>query len=208
MVKRIFTCKMGRLRWKSAIPWSMVVFRAILAPLVIAAAWRLARPEAWLGGMIAAAFISDVYDGILARRWETATSRLRIADSMADTAFYLCVLAAVILRHWSVLHDRMLLLAAVLALEIFRMGFDFFKFRKMASYHSYSAKLWGISLAAAAIAVLCCDGGYWLVSLSLALGILSDLEGLAISVTLPAWAHDVRSLRTAVALRSQILHQE
>jgi CDP-diacylglycerol--glycerol-3-phosphate 3-phosphatidyltransferase len=191
------------LRWKRAIPWSMVIFRAILAPMVVAAASLMKDPEVWLGGMIAAAFVSDVYDGILARRWGTATARLRIADSMADTAFYLAVLTAIILRHWPALQERLGLLIAVLALEAMRMGFDWMKFRRIASYHSYAAKLWGLSLAAAAFALLALNRGFWLLSLALLLGIFCDLEGLAISVVLRQSATDVKSLRSALALRRQ-----
>ena len=62
--------------------------------------------------MIAAGFLSDVYDGILARRWGTETAALRVADSAADTVFYLGVLSAVIARHWPVLRDRLALLIA------------------------------------------------------------------------------------------------
>lgn len=191
------------MRWKSAIPWSMVVLRAILGLLAAVAAWRMARPELWLGGIIAAASLSDVYDGILARRWGTATASLRLGDSVADTTFYLGVLVAIILRHWPVLQERLGLLTAVLALETLRMGFDWIKFRRFASYHSYVAKLWGISLAAASVALLCFNRGYWLLSLSLVLGILCDLEGLAISLMLHEWTHDVKSLRAALELRRQ-----
>lgn len=182
----------------------MVVFRLGLGPfLAIVAIW-CAHPEAWLGIMIAAGFLSDVYDGILARRWGTDTARLRLADSIADTVFYLSVLAAVLVRHGPVLRERIWLLAAVLALEASRMVFDLVKFRRMASYHSYTAKLWGILLAAAATALLCFNRGFWILTLALAWGILCDLEGLAMSILLPQWARDVKSLRRAFALRRQM----
>jgi CDP-diacylglycerol--glycerol-3-phosphate 3-phosphatidyltransferase len=200
--------KIGSQRWKGAIPWSMVIFRAILAPTVFVVALRLKAPEAWLGGMIAAALVSDVYDGVLARRWGTATARLRTADSMADTAFYLGVLAAIILRHWPALQERLGLLITLLALEALRMGFDWMKFRRFASYHSYASKLWGLSLAVTAFALLAFNRGFWLLSLALALGIFCDLEGLAISVVLRQSAQDVKSLCGALALRRQIGAQQ
>jgi CDP-diacylglycerol--glycerol-3-phosphate 3-phosphatidyltransferase len=182
----------------------MVAFRALLAPMVVVIAWRLTHPQPWLAAMIAAACLSDVYDGILARRWGTVTAALRISDTTADTFFYLCVLAAVILRHWPVLRARIGLLVALLIMEVLRISFDWLKFQRMASYHTYSAKIWGLLLAVATIALLCFDRGFWLLTLALAWGILSDLEGLAISLILPKWTHDVKSLRRAVALRQQI----
>ena len=188
-----------------AIPWSMIVFRALLAPLLVAAALWLPAPQLWLGAMIAAGFLSDVYDGVLARRWGTDTAALRIADSAVDTVFYLGVLAAVIIRHGPVLRERIWLLAAVLVLEGLRMGFDWLKFRRMASYHSYAAKLWGVLLAVSTIALLCFDRGFWLLTAALIWGVLCDLEGLAMSALLPVWKHDVKTLGRAIELRRQIL---
>jgi len=183
----------------------MIVFRALLAPLLVAAALWLPAPQLWLGAMIAAGFLSDVYDGVLARRWGTDTAALRIADSAVDTVFYLGVLAAVIIRHGPVLRERIWLLAAVLVLEGLRMGFDWLKFRRMASYHSYAAKLWGVLLAVSTIALLCFDRGFWLLTAALIWGVLCDLEGLAMSALLPVWKHDVKTLGRAIELRRQIL---
>ncbi len=185
------------------IPWAMVILRAALGPAIALAA-RLPNPEIWLGAMIVAGFLSDVYDGILARRWGTAGSALRMADSAADTVFYLGVLAAILERRWPVLHARLALLVLLLALETIRMLFDWFKFHRMASYHPYSAKIWGVLLAAATLALLYLDRAYWLVTVALAWGILCDLEGLVMSMLLPEWTHDVKTLPHALNLRRQM----
>jgi CDP-diacylglycerol--glycerol-3-phosphate 3-phosphatidyltransferase len=154
--------------------------------------------------MVLAGFLSDVCDGILARRWGVESEGLRVADSAVDTVFYLGVLTAIIERHPQALWERSWLLAALLGLEVTRMLFDWRKYRRMASYHSYAAKAWGIVLAAAAIAGLGFDGGFWLLTLALAWGILCDLEGLAMSMLLPEWTCDVKTLRRATMLRSQM----
>lgn len=195
---------MGALGWKRAIPWGMITIRVALGPAAVLAALRLRHPEVWLGVAIALGFLSDVYDGILARRWGTEGARLRVADSAADTIFYLGVLAAVVLRHWPVLRERLGLLLALLMLEGLRLGFDWAKFRRMASYHSYASKFWGILLAATAIALLCFNRAFWLVSVALIWGIGCDLEGLAISVLLPRWAHDVKTVGRALELRKKM----
>ncbi len=155
--------------------------------------------------MIAVGFLSDVYDGILARGWGTETASLRVSDSIADTIFYLGVLVAIILRHWLVLRERIWLLAALLALEALRMAFDWIKFKRMASYHSYAAKLWGVLLATATVALLCFDRWYWLLTVALGWGILCDLEGLLMSALLPRWTHDVKTLRRAIQIRKELL---
>ena len=195
----------GRWSVRRAIPWSLIVFRALLAPLIVAAALWLPTPQLWLGAMIAAGFLSDIYDGVLARRWGTDTAALRISDSAVDTVFYLGVLGAVVLRHWPVLRERAWLVIAVLSLEAIRMAFDLLKFRRMASYHSYAAKLWGVLLAIATIALLCFDSAYWLLTVALVWGILSELEGLIMSALLPVWTRDVKTIGIALRIRKDLL---
>jgi CDP-diacylglycerol--glycerol-3-phosphate 3-phosphatidyltransferase len=131
------------MNWRKAIPWAMVVFRLVLGPaIVLVALWKPA-PDIWLAVIITAGFVSDVFDGILARRWGTATPALRVSDSVVDLVFYLAILMAGIDRQWPVIRERLWLVATVLALEGSRILLDLAKFDRMTSYHSYASKFWG-----------------------------------------------------------------
>src|SRR5690242_14436081 len=78
-------------RW-ATVPWWLIRLRLVLAPLLVAGAvLKLAGPVLATGLTIA--FLSDVFDGIIARRVGASTPELRVADSRADVIFYLCVLA-------------------------------------------------------------------------------------------------------------------
>jgi CDP-diacylglycerol--glycerol-3-phosphate 3-phosphatidyltransferase len=190
------------------IPWGMVVLRAWLGPLIGVTAWAFAKAEPWLGAMVLTGFISDVYDGILARHWDTETARLRAADTAADTIFYLGVLSAIVVRHGAELRTRLWLVATVLILEAVRYVFDFLKYDRGASYHAHSAKIWGILLAAAALCSLCFDCAYWLMTVALAWGIVNELEGLIMTMMLPEWSYNVKSLWRAAEIRKQLLDKK
>ncbi len=190
--------------WRRLIPWSMVAFRALAGIAIAFVSRRVSSPELWFGLLIAAGFLSDVYDGILARRWGTATPALRIADSAIDTVFYLCILAAIVARHWPALHERLWWLGALIAFEAARYIFDFLKFRRIASYHSYASKLWGAFLAATTVALLCFNSQS-LLTPALILGILCNLEGLIMSALLPEWTHDVKTIGRALILRREMM---
>jgi CDP-diacylglycerol--glycerol-3-phosphate 3-phosphatidyltransferase len=183
----------------------LVTFRAVAGPVLVVMSVRMANPQPWLGALIAAGFFSDVYDGVLARRWGTATARLRTADSATDLLFYVCVLVAAIVRHGPVLRHLLWLLAPILVLEAGRMVFDWIKFRRMTSYHSYAAKAWGVMLALSAIALLGFDRGLVPLAIALAWGIFCELEGWGMSLLLPEWAHDVKHLHRALQLRREML---
>src|SRR5580658_7147584 len=90
------------------IPWAMAAGRAALGPVLIAGAMCAWNPVT-LAAMVVAAMVSDIFDGVLARRWGSDTAGVRLFDSMADTVFYLCVGAALWLTRPEVLRRNGLL---------------------------------------------------------------------------------------------------
>ncbi len=78
----------GPVSMRRAIPWAMVWLRVALCPVIVTVAAR-GWDGPWLGGIVLVALVDDILDGVLARRWQCDTASLRLADSMADTFFYL-----------------------------------------------------------------------------------------------------------------------
>jgi CDP-diacylglycerol--glycerol-3-phosphate 3-phosphatidyltransferase len=99
------------------------------------------------------------------------------------------------------------LIAALFALEGARYVFDLKKFGRAASYHSFMAKAWGLILAAAMVGVFAFGGFRVMVPVAAAWGILVNLEGLAMSIMLPQWKNDVKTLSRAWALRKSMLNE-
>src|SRR5271156_1284704 len=121
---------------REQIPWAMAGVRAALGPVVIAGeacSWNGFK----LAGMVIVALLSDIFDGVLARRWFCDTASVRLFDSMADTVFYVCVAIALWIGQPGVWRHYAGLLIPLLSLEMLRFGWDFAKFGKPASYHSY-----------------------------------------------------------------------
>jgi hypothetical protein len=192
------------MRIKQHIPWAMAAARAALGPVLIAGAACSWNGFA-LAGMIVGALVSDIYDGVLARRWRCDTAGVRLSDSMADTVFYLCTAVALWVSQPQLWRSYGGLLVALLVLEAVRFGFDFAKFGRPASYHSYLAKLWGLVMAIAVIGVFALHRANVLVPAALVLGILCDLEGVAMSLVMPVWRKDIKTVREAWRLRRQML---
>ena len=188
-------------RW---VPWAMVWLRVLLCPTVMWAA-HAGRDGRWMGAIVFVALVDDIVDGVLARRWGSDTTGLRMADSCADTVFYLGVAGALWLRKPQVLQENGWLLAGLFGLEGVRYGFDFWKFGKAASYHSYLAKFWGLVMAVALISLLTFGGLAWLLRVSIWVGIVANAEGLLMSALLPRWKNDVKTLGVAWRLRREML---
>lgn len=188
------------------IPWTMVASRATMGPVVM-----LGERFRWNGAALAAivllALLSDIFDGVLARRWKTDTAALRLWDSLADTAFYLCVTAAIATGIPAVRQGYRSGVLVVLGCEILRFAFDFIKFGQPASYHSYLAKIWGLVLATAVIRTFLTQQVSTWISAAVILGVLSNAESLAMSILLPVWHRDVKTLASAWQLRRKLMRE-
>jgi phosphatidylglycerophosphate synthase len=184
----------------SSIPLLLTASRAMLAPVMLLLAWFNPRPLAFAACLILA-FLSDVFDGILARRLNVATPGLRRLDSIADSVFYVAALLAAWHLHPLELREYLPALVVLAAIEMARYVFDLWKFRREAAYHLWSSKLWGICLFVGFFALLVLGRGGIFVAVPIYVGVLVDLEGLAVSFVLRAWKSDVPSVVHAWRLR-------
>ena len=149
-----------------------------------------------------AAFLSDIFDGILARSFGVETPFLRRLDSIADSIFYLCALAATWLIHPEFIVKHRVILSILLGLELIRYAFDYWKFGREASYHMWSSKLWGITLFLGVFAVLVLHIEGLFLIIAILVGIVADIEGLLISVILTSWQHNVPTIVHALKIRT------
>ena len=182
------------------LPALLVALRAVLGPVILVAGLRHG-PWVWPVAILVAAFVSDVFDGIIARRLGVATERFRLADSVVDIGFYLFVAAACLLAYPEVWRQHRTGILLVAGLEAGRWVFDLAKFGRIASYHMWSSKLWGILLFLGFGEVFARGGPGVLFTAAVVVGIANEVEGLVASLILPWWRHDVPSVWHALALR-------
>lgn len=175
------------------LPLALTVLRLLLGLAIVAIA--LVRPSpAAFAVCLTGGLLSDIFDGRIARRLGVATTALRRLDSVVDTAFYACAVAAVLVTTPGLLRPYVAPLIALLVLEVARYVYDLRKFGREASYHLWSAKAWGLLLFAGMSSLLVFRANGWPVALAIYWGIASDVEGLAISMTLREWRADVPSI--------------
>lgn len=198
----LFVSHSGTRNRLNSIPKLLVALRAGLAPVVALLALFHPSP-AGFGACLIAALLSDYFDGVIARRLGIATTALRRLDSAVDTLFFISVAFAVWHLYPEAVRDRWMPISVLVLLEACRYVLDFSKFRREASYHMWSSKLWALSLFAGffSLLVFLSDGA--LVDLMIYLGILCDLEGVAISLVLRKWKSDVPTIFHAIKLRRE-----
>ncbi len=172
--------------------------------MLAAAGYGPNRSAPFFGVCLALAFLSDVFDGVIARRLDVATPGLRRLDSLVDTLFYACAVFVALELYPAALEAHIKSIAALIALELTRYLFDWLKFRRVASYHMWSSKLWGLLMFVAFVALLVFGRAGWILSVAVYAGIMADVEGLAISFVLSESRTDVASIVHALRRSTRV----
>jgi CDP-diacylglycerol--glycerol-3-phosphate 3-phosphatidyltransferase len=182
------------------IPALLIAFRVILAPVI---AWLLMRHQAAVAGWLyVAAVISDIFDGVIARRLGIATLRLRQADGYADIWLFICLLAGLCAGYRTLLAPLVWPFGVAIVLQAVSWGFCWWRFGKMTSYHSLLAKLTALALLIGILALLF-TGSSLPLALALWLFVANLLEEMAMTALLRRYHHDVWNLAAALRLRRE-----
>ncbi|HEY9654504.1 MAG TPA: CDP-alcohol phosphatidyltransferase family protein [Crinalium sp.] len=186
----------------SALPSFLVGLRFAIAPLLVWDALDRSITAWFIAGYIIAV-LSDIFDGIIARRLGVSTVQLRQADSWADMALYLCVALSAWLVYPAVIADFAIPLGVAIAAQLALFATSLSKFGQLPSFHTFTAKAWGITLLIATIGLF--GFGYaptlWL---AIAFCVLNSVEEIVMTLVLPEWQHDVLSLVHALKLRDTL----
>ncbi|HEY9873835.1 MAG TPA: CDP-alcohol phosphatidyltransferase family protein [Candidatus Obscuribacterales bacterium] len=186
------------------IPSILVGIRVAIAPLLVLDAMDHNTTIWFVVGYILA-ILSDIFDGIIARRLGVSTVQLRQADSWADICLFICLAISTWLVYPHVLIDFKTPLLLAVAAQLILFTISLIKFNKFPSFHTYTAKIWGIMLLIATVSLF--GFGYdkplWL---AIVFCWINSLKEVAMTLLLPEWKCDVLSIFHALNLRRD-LHQ-
>ena len=185
------------------IPSLLVIFRFVIAPFLLWDALDGTTTIWFLIGFITA-FISDIFDGIIARRLGISTAKLRQADSWADVCLFSCIFISAWLVHRDILINYQIPLLTVVFAQLIWWIVNLLKYGKPASYHTYSAKLWGITLFVAIVALFGFNYAEFALWLTCLVGLIHTIEEIVMTLILPECEHDVLSIFHALQIRQNL----
>lgn len=178
---------------KRHLPFALTTLRLLLGPVALACA--LTDVPRWVFlPILVAGTLSDIYDGILARRFGVATPALRRYDSVADVIYYLFILTATFLLCKPVVTQNWSLIALIVLSEATGILVSYARFGKYPATHSYLAKFYGLCLLAALIALLVFNAGSWVVIALTVVALVTNSEIIAIHLIMNTPPVDVRSV--------------
>ncbi|HEY4151102.1 MAG TPA: CDP-alcohol phosphatidyltransferase family protein [Chitinophagaceae bacterium] len=145
--------------------------------------------------------LTDIFDGIIARRLGISSQHLRRLDSAIDQVFFVLVALATFIECPSFFYNNAVKLIVLLGAEGLAYLVCFLKFRKEVATHAISSKIWTLVLFATLVQIMTtCHSGL-LFEICFYAGIATRLEIIGIILILREWTNDVPSIYHAFLLR-------
>ena len=183
-------------------PLSLTTIRLVLAPVLVVVAYRVREPGWWLVAILWAGMVSDLLDGIVARRLGVQSPSLRRYDSQTDLVFWLCATWCVWVTHPEIVRSHAWTIGMLLAVELGTYAVSWARFGREACTRAWLAKAWGLTIFAAFVWMLGrgeAGAPFWVMW---GWGVAADLDVILITLLLPRWEHDVPSAWHAWRIRA------
>jgi len=187
---------------KYRIPTILIFLRLLLGPVLITLVLLdIPNYSFFAVFILSTGLLSDVFDGIIARKLGCSTEKLRRLDSSVDQVFFLSVFAATYIQCPTFFNNHWISLIILLSIETSTYIYSYLKFKREVATHSIGAKIWTLFLFATLLEIMLSCQSSILFTICIWLGILTRLEILAILITLKKWTNDVPSIYHAVQIR-------
>ncbi len=144
--------------------------------------------------MLVAGTLSDIFDGLLARRLGVATPAWRRYDSIANVIDYLFVLGAAWILCRPVLERNGGLLALIILSVAAGVRLCCAKFGKYPATHSRLAKFYGPGLLSGLIALLVFNAGGWIINPLASVALVTNTEMVVIHLLMRQPPVDVKTV--------------
>ncbi|SDE05836.1 CDP-alcohol phosphatidyltransferase family protein [Pedobacter soli] len=184
------------------IPIALIYSRLLIGfAIILLSIFQTAYYPALAITLLSVGLLTDVFDGIIARRLNISSEKLRRLDSSIDQVFFISVVVATYIQCPDFFKDNLVKLIVLLAFEASTYLVSYLKFKREIATHSIGAKIWTLILFATLVEVMAHCQSVVLFELCLWVGLATRLEILAIVFTLKKWTNDVPTIYHAVKLR-------
>lgn len=144
--------------------------------------------------------VTDWADGKLAILLRQRTVFGARIDSAADFALATALLWGAVVLKWDTIHRELWCIVPTIATYAVSTAYGFWKFRRIPTYHTRSAKLsWGF-ITVGALSLLT-DWATWPFRIAMLVVTLTNIEAILITRNLAEWRVDVRSLACVLKQR-------
>ncbi|PPK95601.1 CDP-diacylglycerol--glycerol-3-phosphate 3-phosphatidyltransferase [Nonlabens xylanidelens] len=187
------------------IPKVLILFRLLLAPIILGLAYFIGDDsKTTIIVLMYLGLISDILDGIVARKQGVSSTSLRRMDSQTDMVFWLSIGFATWILYPQLIANNYVSIYVILVMEVACYVISLVKFKKETCTHAFLSKLWGITLLVAFTSLIGFNHSGIPFALAIVMGIISHIDRILITIILPKWTHDIPSAYHAYLIRKGI----
>jgi len=177
------------------IPFLLIYSRILIGILVgWLAIYKVENYAIWIVVLMSLGLITDIFDGIIARKLNVSSEKLRIWDSNVDQFFWLLVIASIFWLNFDFVKENSMWIGTIVLLELIAYLISYWKFKKAIATHSILAKFWTLSLLGFLIDLTINSTSQIPFVICIILGIISRVEIILIVKKLKKWTTDVPSI--------------
>ncbi len=147
------------------------------------------------------AIISDIFDGIIARKLKISSQEMRRLDTKIDTIFWFSCLFYICLNHADFLKSHLLKIGILVFSELLITLFGFLKFHERISYHTILSKFWALLLLWFVVTLISKNSATLSFEIAFWYGIVVQLEILLIAIILKNNQTDIPNVCQAIKFK-------
>lgn len=183
-------------------PQALILTRALLVPVMLTLAWTMGRPAAWwIVSLMFLGLLTDIFDGIVARKQKLSTENLRRIDSQVDLIFWLSIGGCVWILYPELILSNKYFIALIVVMEGLCYAVSLIRFGKETCTHAFLSKLWAISLLVTFTAMIGFGTAGIPFMITVIMAFVSHVDVILIMLILPKWQHDIPSSYHAWLIR-------
>lgn len=188
-----------------SLPYLLILFRLLLAPIILILAYGFgSKMSLVIVILMYLGLLSDIFDGIIARKMNLSSEKMRRMDSQTDLIFWVSIAISCYLIYPDIIMEKILWIGILIFMELSCYVVSLLKFGKETCTHAFVSKLWGLTLLSAFTALIGFEFGGWVLNLAIIVGLISHIDVILIILILPKWTHDVPSFYHAYLIRKGI----
>jgi phosphatidylglycerophosphate synthase len=172
---------------------ALTLYRLLAAPVLLYLAFiDNLNVFKWL---LPISFITDMFDGFLARKLKVATSFGAMLDSVADDSTIVVAMVGVFVFKLQFIKEEMVPLIILFGLFFIQMIYAFWRYKKLSSFHTYAAKLAALMQGVFLILLFLMEKpSYLLFIIAFIITAFDLIEELILVYLLPTWQTNVKGL--------------
>jgi len=184
------------------LPYILISLRFILAPVILSLSYFIGEKSRFLILILMYfGLLTDIFDGIIARKTGVSSEKLRRLDSQTDMVFWLSLGFAAYFLNPDLIKDEWIGVVIILGMEALCYIVSWVKFGKETCTHAFLSKMWGMSLLITFTYLIGFQQAGWAFYLTVGLGFIAHIDVILIILILPKWQYDVPSSYHAWKIR-------